>query len=610
MKFKKNLNVSDHLLDFLVATGVKKVFLLTGGAIAFAIDSFSKRKDISYVCVQHEQAAAMMADAYSRLGPNFAATMSTSGPGATNLITGIACSYFDSIPNIHITGQVNQHELKGAMKGTKNSRQIGFQETDIVSIAKPLTKSSIQLKNAKQIFSILNSLYEIAQSGRQGPVLLDIPMNLQRVVLPRKNQNFKKTLIKKNKLKKTTHNRKIFNIIKLLKTSKQPVIIAGGGIRYSKAEKTFNKLIEFIGLPVVTTWSGMDSIGYNNKHHIGHVGVYGARSANFAVQNSDLVISIGSRLDTRITGGRPETFARKAKIIMIDVDKGELSKRRGLIPHLEVQQDANNFINQFYKLVKDQKIKSTMNQRLWLKKCKYWKTKYPVVSKKFSINENFVNPYLFFDELSKQLRRNDVVIPDDGAHLTWFMQSFKLKFGQRVFSSFGNSPMGYSFPASIGASVALNKKRIICIDGDGSFQINIQELQTLVNEKLPIKIFILNNNGYGIIKQFQELYLSKRFQATGKGVSIPNYKKIAQAYNIKYLSVKNNSQSKKIIQKSLSHKSACIIDVMIHPNQKIIPKLSFGSPIEDLSPKINRREFNKIMTENIIKADKGIIEAN
>ena len=311
---KSKKNISDLILDFLVKKKVKKVFLITGGSIAFAIDSFSKRKDISYICAQHEQAAAMMADAYSRLGPNFSATMSTSGPGGTNLITGIGCSYFDSIPALHIVGQVNQNELKGSMKGTINSRQIGFQETDIVSISKPLTKASKQLKNEKDILYVLEELFYIARNKRQGPVLLDLPMNFQRMPIPNNLNRFSPP-----KTKKVIVNYK--RIINLFLKSKRPVILSGGGVRYSNSVKEFNSIVRMLQIPIVTSWSGVDTIDYSNNNYIGHVGVYGSRSGNFTIQNSDLLLTLGSRLDTRITGGKPSTFARNAKIIMVDIDK-------------------------------------------------------------------------------------------------------------------------------------------------------------------------------------------------------------------------------------------------------------------------------------------------
>ena len=595
-------NTSDVILDFLVSKGVNTVFLLTGGAIAFTVDAFSKRKDISYVCVQHEQAAAMMADAYARIKNNFAATMTTSGPGATNLITGIACSYFDSIGNIHITGQVNLSEQRGGMPGTKQSRQIGFQETDIVSIAKPITKKAVQLKSSDNILDVLDDLYKCSQSGRAGPVLLDLPMCMQRNIVKRKIYKDNK-----NEYAVKAKTKSIKKIFKIINESQRPIIVAGGGIRYSNAVNEFNMLIKKLNIPIVTTWSGIDTIDHKSPLYYGHIGVYGSRAANFCVQNSDCIISLGSRLDTRITGGKPGTFGRDAKILMVDIDKGELKKRRGLKPYMEIQEDCKDFLNRCKNNISLFK-KRDINK--WLNYCNSVKIKYPTVSKEFSKDNKYVNPYLFSRELSNQLNSKDIIIPDDGGHLTWFMQSFELKIGQRVFSAFGNSPMGYSFPAAIGASIASRKKRVICIDGDGSFQINMQELQTVVNEKLPIKIFIYNNNGYGIIKQFQSLYLGGRYNASGKGVSIPDYKKIARAYNIQYMSVSKNSSSNKIIKKALKSKSACIIEVFIQPEQKIIPKLAFGNPIEDLEPQLSREEFYNNMINKAIVPDNKLIEAN
>ena len=595
-------NTSDVILDFLVSKGVNTVFLLTGGAIAFTVDAFSKRKDISYVCVQHEQAAAMMADSYARIKNNFAATMTTSGPGATNLITGIACSYFDSIGNIHITGQVNLSEQRGGMPGTKQSRQIGFQETDIVSIAKPITKKAVQLKSSDNILDVLDDLYKCSQSGRAGPVLLDLPMCMQRNIVKRKIYKDNK-----NEYAVKAKTKSIKKIFKIINESQRPIIVAGGGIRYSNAVNEFNMLIKKLNIPIVTTWSGIDTIDHKSPLYYGHIGVYGSRAANFCVQNSDCIISLGSRLDTRITGGKPGTFGRDAKILMVDIDKGELKKRRGLKPYMEIQEDCKDFLNRCKNNISLFK-KRDINK--WLNYCNSVKIKYPTVSKEFSKDNKYVNPYLFSRELSNQLNSKDIIIPDDGGHLTWFMQSFELKIGQRVFSAFGNSPMGYSFPAAIGASIASRKKRVICIDGDGSFQINMQELQTVVNEKLPIKIFIYNNNGYGIIKQFQSLYLGGRYNASGKGVSIPDYKKIARAYNIQYMSVSKNSSSNKIIKKALKSKSACIIEVFIQPEQKIIPKLAFGNPIEDLEPQLSREEFYNNMINKAIVPDNKLIEAN
>ena len=600
------MNLSDYVLKFLASKKIKNVFLITGGAISFMVDSFSRVKSIKYTCVAHEQAAAMMADSYSRLGPNLSCTMVTSGPGATNLITGIACSWFDSIPAIHITGQVNSYEKQGAQKGTKNSRQIGFQETDIVSITKPITKFSYQLKNPNEIRYILEKACFLAQSGRPGPVVIDIPMNFQKVKINEKN--LKKFKYPKKQVNKILLKKKIKKIFYSLKKSTRPVILLGGGIKISKSQKSIDNLIKKFDIPIVTTWSGVDVIDHNLKKYIGNVGVYGSRAANFAVQNSDFLLCLGTRLDTRITGGVPSTFARNAKIISVDIDKNELSKKRGLKLYLKVNNCLSDFFRVFDQNLKNFKYKNND----WLNKCTEWKEKYPIVKREYYSQNKFVNPYVFMEKLSEILNKKDVVIADDGGHLTWAVQSFKVKSGQKLFSAFGNSPMGYAFPASIGASIALDKGRIICIDGDGSIQMNIQELQTVVFNKLPIKIIILNNNGYGIIKQFQELYLNKRYEATTAktGVVNPDFKKVSKAYGINYTLISNHNNLKNILSKPLKSNKPEFIEVLIKPNQKIVPKLQFGNPIEDLSPLLPRDEFNKNMYIEAIKKNKKILEAN
>ena len=587
------MTVAEYVLKFLISKKVSDVFLITGGAISFIVDEFSRNKKIKYKCVAHEQAAAMMADAYSRVGKGIGATMVTSGPGAQNLVTGIACSWFDSIPAIHISGQVNSFELSSSHTSTKKVRQVGFQETDFVSIVKPITKFAYQLKSPNEIKYVLDKAFYLANEGRPGPVLIDIPMDFQRSKI-----NLKKLKSFKQPKKKTNKKKNIFNYIykikNLLNKSARPILIVGGGIRISNSINELEKFLKNIDIPIVTTWSGLDTVDYYNKNYIGCIGVYGSRAANFAVQNSDLVLNFGSRLDTRITGGKPETFARLAKIVSIDIDKYELNKKRGLDANLKINEDLNKFLSTFNSSLKKFKFSASNN---WKSICKKWKFKYPNVKSFYAKQKKFVNPYYFIDRLSKKLNKRDIIITDDGGHLTWTIQAFKVKKGQRVFSAFGNSPMGYAFPASIGASIANKKKRIICIDGDGSIQINIQELQTMVINKLPIKLFIINNNGYGIIKQFQELYLKKRYEASipSKGVTNPDFKKISNAYGINYSEIKNNKKIDKILAKVLNSKKPEFINVIISPNQKIIPKLQFGNPIEDLSPLLPRSEFKKNM---------------
>ena len=598
--------VSDFILKFLKKKKINNVFLITGGAISFIVDAFSREKNIKYTCVAHEQAAAMMADAYSRLGPNLSCAMATSGPGATNLITGIACSWFDSIPAIHITGQVNSYEKQGAQKGTKNTRQIGFQETNIVSIVKPITKFSYQLKNPKEIKYILEKACYLAQHGRPGPVLIDIPMNFQKTKIVEKK--LKSFFPPKKKKRYKILNKKIKKLIKIIKKSSRPVILIGGGIKISKTQKELKYLINKFKAPIVSTWSGVDLIKHSHKYYIGNVGVYGSRAANFAVQNSDLLLCLGSRLDTRITGGVPSTFARDSKVVAIDIDKNELSKQRGLKIFLKINSDLKDFFKIFNDFFKN----NTYKNLSWINKCNNWKKKYPIVKNEYYKQKKFVNPYVFINELCKILDNKSIVIADTGGHLTWALQAFKIKGSQKLFSAFGNSPMGYALPAAIGASIVKNKNKIICIDGDGSIQINIQELQTIAFNNLPIKIIVLNNNGYGIIKQFQELYLNKRYEATTSknGVTNPDFKKISKAYGINYTCISTHKNLKKILSKSIKSNKAEFIEVILKSNQKIIPKLQFGKPIEDLSPLLSRSEFKRNMFVKTIQGSNKILEAN
>lgn len=580
------MTVSDYILDYLASLKVKHVFLITGGAIAFVVDAFHKRKDISYICMAHEQACAMAADAYARMGPGIGATMVTSGPGATNLITGICCSWFDSIPTIHITGQVNTFEQKGKLP----VRQIGFQETDIVSVVKPITKLAEQLQRPEDIRYLLEKAVYYATTGRPGPVLLDIPQNFQRAEIdPTKLKSF--IIPKKSDIKDSDDRlrKKVEQSIKLLKAAKRPILIVGFGVRIAHAEREIKQLVELYKIPVVTTWSAFDLFTKSEPLLVGEIGVYGNRGANFAVQNADVVLSIGARLDTRTTGGKPDTFARKAKKIVVDIDKAELQKRRGLTPDISVQTDAKEFITAM--ISQSQKNQRFDMQQEWRDRCQVWKIKYPAVKKEYFDEKNQVNAYTFIKTLSDELSADDIIIPDDGGHLTWTMQAFELKKGQRLFSAYGNSPMGYAFPAAIGASIAQGKKRVICIDGDGSIQMNIQEMQTIFHHKLPIKIFIVNNKGYGIIKQFQELYLDARFEASGKGYSAPDFIKIAKAYGIHAVQINNHKELRKKIREVLAYAGPVVCDVQVKENQKIIPKLEFGKPIEDLSPTLPREEF-------------------
>ena len=586
MRKKNQIMLSDYVLNFLRKKNVKHVPLLIGGAISFMVDAFSRNKKIKYIAVANEQSAAMIADAYSRSGAGYSCTMATSGPGATNLLTGIACSYFDSIPSMHICGQVNTYEQQGFHKSTKKVRQVGFQETDIVNMAKPITKFSHKLNRPEEIKYILEKAYYISTTGRPGPVLIDIPMNFQKILInPKKLKSFNQPINKLSHLENKIRKFKSF-----LLNSKKPVIILGGGIKCSNSQNQLNIFLKKFKIPIVATWSGTDLIDHRDYRYIGNIGVYGNRSANIAVQNADLILSLGSRLDTRVTGGKPETFAKNAKKIIVDIDNYELSKQRGLKVDLKLNYNLNDLLKELnkynIKIIRNDWLKKSMNLNHFFK--------FPEFRKKLSKK---VNPYLFVNELSNVLNKNSIIIGDTGSHLTWLMQGFKIKYGQVMFSAFGNSPMGYALPASIGAQIINKKKKVISFNGDGSIQLNVQELQTLSKLNLPIKIIIMNNHGYGIIQQFQDLYLSKRHEASNRVVSNPNFKFLSKAFKINYNFIKNNNDIKKI-KKIINSNKAEIIEVDIEDKEKIMPKLEFGKPIDNLSPQINLNLIKNYLSTN------------
>ncbi|MEK7630420.1 MAG: thiamine pyrophosphate-binding protein [Patescibacteria group bacterium] len=583
------MKLSDYVVQHLADRKVKKVFLITGGAIAHVVDSFRNIKGIDYVCHQNEQGAAMAAEAYSRLSGTIGVAMATSGPGATNLITGMCCAWFDSIPALYITGQVNNHEQKGNTK----VRQVGFQETDIVSMVKPVTKYAVMVTRPEDIRYELEKAIYIAYEGRPGPVLIDIPMDIQRADIdPKKLRSF--TPPKNAGPDRDTGKRfdtKIKAAMHLMEKAKRPVIIVGGGVRLADATSQMGEFIKKTGFPVVTSWSGFDAVAFGHPLHIGQFGVYGNRGANFAVQNADFIISVGSRLDTRQTGGQPSTFAREAKRVMVDVDNAEIKKRRGYKADVEICSDAKDFLRTTNTLLKDFSGQDITD---WVGRTRVWKKAYPAVLPAYYKQKGSVNSYVFAKTLSDLTPRNAVIIPDDGGNLTWIMQSFEIKDGQRLFSAFGNSPMGYSFPASIGAAYAVGPKRpVIAIIGDGSFQMNIQELQTLFLYKIPAKVFILNNHSYGIIKQFQDSLFGGRYEASSpeKGYAPPDFVAIAKAYKLKTVTIKNHQELASKIKEVLRFKEPVICDVLLDKDQKLMPKLEFGNAIEDLWPEIDRKEF-------------------
>ena len=591
------MKLSDYVADYIANLGTKKVFLVTGGACVHLVNSISKHEKLGYVCMQHEQSAAMAAEAYSRVGPGIGVAVATSGPGATNFITGICGAWFDSIPTLFITGNVNMHEMKGMTK----LRQVGFQETDIVNIVSSVTKFSHTVTDPEKIKYYLDKAIFMANSGRPGPVLLDLPMNIQHAEIdPEKLIGFVPD--KNTGDEKIGDGKMIKKALQLIKSAKRPVILAGGGIRISEAAEEFREFVKYLGFPVVCSWSGIDVLGYDNPLFIGQIGVYGNRGANFLIQNADLVISIGSRLDTRQVSGNAKSFARAAKKIIVDIDAQQLKDGR-VRPDIAIHSDVKQFLLTTMPHLKNLKKEDIAP---WLTKALEWKRKYPTCLPEYRKEKKFVNPYVFFKTLSEELRPDDIIISDIGGVLVWVMQSLEIKEGQRLFSSMGHAAMGYGLPAGIGAALATKKSRIICIVGDGGMQMNIQELQTIFHHKLPLKIFIVNNNCYGIVRQYEDSYFNGEHEGTvqDSGYTAPDFVMVGKSYKIPSSRILNHSNMRSEIRRALGTKGAEIIDVIVREDQKLIPKLEakrmkngryISKPIEDQWPYLSRKEFTANM---------------
>ena len=573
------MKLTDYIAEF-IAKIAGNVFVGQGGNIIHVLDSLGKRKDIKIIPAQNEQGAAIAADAYSRFNEKkIGVTATTSGPGMINLMQGIACSFFDSIPTIHFVGAVVTKQLRK----NKKIRQIGFQEMEVVDIVKPITKYAVLLKDKNMIKYELEKMLYYAKEGRQGPVLMDLPDDLQRAEINPKNL---KSFIPPKKVKKIFLFKNKF--LDLIKNSKRPLIIVGHGVNLSNTKKELYKFISKTGIPYSPSWATVDLFSSDDKMNAGTFGVAATRYGNFAVQNADLLISLGCRLNTQITGSNLKSFAPNAKKIVVDIDNNELKKVNGLKYDLKI----NLNLKDFFKTIIP-KIEHNKNYSEWINRFNLWKLKYPVVQEKYYRQNKKCNPYVFFRSLSEQTGKNDVLIPDASANLIWAMQSFKIK-GQKVFTALNHSPMGYSMPATIGAYLADKTKNVICTIGDGSMQMNIQELATISHFNFPIKIFVINNNGYGLIKQTQDTWLNSRRVGVDSesGLAMPNLIKIANAYGIKTVEINNHNEIGVKLKQILKSKSPILCDVIVDEKQKVIPKLEFGREIHDLSPRLSEEEMN------------------
>ncbi|MDO8554717.1 MAG: thiamine pyrophosphate-binding protein [Candidatus Micrarchaeota archaeon] len=593
------IKLSDYVFEFIAGLGIKQVFLLPGGGCMHLVDSLGKQNALELVGCLHEQAVSIAADAYSQYTKNIGVALVTTGPGGTNAITGVTASWIDSIPCLIISGQVKRNDI-GADKGL---RQLGVQEVDIISMVKPITKYAITVLEPKTIRYHLEKAVYLAKSGRPGPVWIDIPLDVQSSTIDEtKLEKFSPDPEPKKDLED-----KIEQIIKLLIQSKRPVILAGNGIRLGKAEKEFLDLIEILKIPILTTWKAIDIIPDNNKLFFGRPGSIGQRGANFIQQNSDLIISIGARLDLAQVGYSYKNFAREAKKVVIDIDPAEIKKIQFDIT-IEICADAGNFIRDLIKrnIKLDEKTE-------WLVQCKKWVEKYPIVLPEQRNQKKYVSTYALIDVLSDIMKDGELLVPGSSAACSEItFQAFRVKKEQRIINSPGLGAMGFGLPASIGACIASGKKRTICINGDGGFQLNIQELATVAGLKLPIKFFILNNDGYSSIKNSQRNYFEGKYVCSdsNSGLYLPNINKVANAYGLTTLRIENNQELQTKIKQAFEIDGPVLCEIMIDPEELTLPRLKseikpdgkmVSKPMEDLWPFLPREEFKSEMIIEVLE---------
>jgi acetolactate synthase-1/2/3 large subunit len=568
--------------------------MLPGGGAMHLNDSVGRSSRISYVCTLHEQAASIAAEGYSRITGNLGVAVVTSGPGGTNTITGVAGAWVDSIPILIISGQV---KIETTVVNNPELRQLGDQEINIVDIVEPVTKYAVMVTDKNKIRYHLEKAVHLAKSGRPGPVWIDVPLDIQAALVDEDSLKGYDCSDQVGSL-----DSKIDVVIDLLKKSERPVIVVGNGVRLSESVEQFRILVERLKIPLITTFAGYDIVPGADQYYFGRYGTLGQRAGNFTVQNCDLLLAIGSRLNVRAISYNFKSFAREAVKIVVDIDPAELGK-----PTLKIDvpicQDAKVFIRD---LLKHSGNNSIGSKDKWLEKCAEYKAKYPTVTPERENVKECVDSYYFFSRLSALSRDGAIFAFGNGAACVSSYQSFDVKPNQRVIVNSGYASMGYGLPFAIGACFANDKNEVICVTGDGSIQMNIQELQTIVYNKLPIKIFVLNNQGYISIRNTQRAFFNGFFVGANKesGLGLPDMIKIAKAYGIETLTIKNHQELDAQINKVLSYPGAVLCEVELDPEEKMYPKLSseakedgtmVSKPLEDLFPFLDRREFSENM---------------
>ena len=586
------MRVADYIWKTLADKGVRHVFLVTGGGAMHLNDALGLERRIKYVCNLHEQACAMAAEGYARASGTPGVINVTTGPGGTNALTGVMGAWLDSVPMVIVSGQIKRATMITACPNLK-LRQLGDQEYNIVDAVKPMTKFAKTVMSVEEVPQVLEDAWRICQEGRPGPVWIDVPLDIQAAeMVPRA-----KCEVRSAEGRETGDvGREAVQIAEALKAAKRPAIIVGSGVHNAHCEELFLKVAESLNIPVLTSISGIDLIPSDHPLFFGRPGILGERPANLIMQNSDLFIVLGTRMGIRICGYAYETVARAAKKVMVDIDPNELEKPT-FRPDVKINADAGDFLRALAV-----ELPSLGPKAEWLDYCRRMKAKYPVILPEHRARTDYVSSYVLPEAIMRHAPDPLTVVTSNGIAYTSTFQAIPIRKGMRMFSNEACASMGYGLPAAIGAAFADAGRTVVCFEGDGSIQMNIQELQTLLNYKLPVKLFVYNNGGYLSIKTTQRAFFNGRFMGSeaGSGVILPSFEKIAAAYGLPYFRLKNNQVLDAKLPEIFATEGPALVEVMLDPFEKLGPKAAskklpdgtmVSAPLEDMAPFLPREEF-------------------
>jgi len=590
------IKLSDYVVRFLADRGVTDLFMVSGGGIIHLVDSVGRSGDIRYHCNYNEQATAYCAEGYARHRNGVGVCLVTTGPGSTNALSGVASAWVDSVPLVVISGQVKRELIADYSR----LRQIGEQEINIVDMARPVTKYAVTVTDPRSIRRVLEEAFHQATTGRPGPVWVNIPLDVQGSQV---DEEALPAFVPTDGGADTPGlAAQTARAIELLAAAKRPLLLFGYGVRLARAVPLMEELLERHAIPAVLSFSGMDLLPDDHPLLVGKPGIIGQRRANFAVQNADCLLVVGSRLNIKIVGYQYRDFAPRATKIVVDIDPAELQKPT-VNPDLPVRADAGAFLREFLLQTRGRRLAAPER---WLAACSAWKWRFPNIDPAFFEDREHVNTYVFFDRLSEALEAEDTVVTANGSAALCLYQAFRVRRGQRAYTNNGYGAMGWGLPAASGACVAA-RGRTICVEGDGSIQMNIQELEFVRHHRLPLKIFVLNNRGYTSIRLSQDgLFEGFRVGADeGSGVACSDFGKLAEAYGLGYARMTTNEEIGTVLASVLASEGPVLCDVAVSPDQGISPKVtsfrrpdgSFESrPLHDMYPFLPRGELQEIMS--------------